>query len=101
MGEGMVGRVALVLALSGSGCLGPDVVRCGDHICPAGRVCAPGNDGCVFQAQLDACRADAGEGADCTFTGVAGICIEGVCVAPACGDGVASPPEECDGEDLG
>jgi cysteine-rich repeat protein/predicted outer membrane repeat protein len=70
--------------------------------CPSGTVCiaelarcAPANGGCVE-------RDDQGyhvvtDGNRCTLsTDAEGICRRGFCIAPVCGDGIVTPPEECD-----
>jgi hypothetical protein len=98
-------RIACVLAvLCGSllgGCLESDVVVCGSHVCPAGYVCETGGDGCVLPEQHASCNGVA-EGGPCSYPGVMnGGCRSGTCLPIDCGDDVVTPPEDCEGTNLG
>src|SRR5262249_39841518 len=83
-------------------CVQSKVHECADgFLCPAGLVCAPGQDLCVLPDQLTACAGKAA-GAMCMFSGVANaVCMNGVCVENApppslCGNGVIDQGEICD-----
>jgi sugar lactone lactonase YvrE len=77
-------------------------IRCGDDgACPVGSVCIEALQRCVASS-----RCVLGEGTDLKAAedgvscGDASICIQGVCVDEACGDGFVASGEECDdGED--
>ncbi len=79
-----------------AGCLEADKTACEDRICPGGQVCDPIHDRCVLEGQLHACDG-LDELAACAITDVTqGICRDGVCLLPACGDGLITGAEECD-----
>ena len=85
-----------VCAAFAASCLPPAAVDCGDgRFCPTGTVCFA--DRCAAPEQIDACAA--GE-IDCTTSQIPdGRCVDGICVARSCDDGILDPPEQC--EDLG
>jgi cysteine-rich repeat protein len=63
------------------------------RICPSGMVCAP--TGCALPQQLEAC-AGRDPGAPCTYAGIEGTCIDGLCISSGCGNGVRDEGEACD-----
>ena len=91
-------RVAAFLLVL-AGCLRPDLVPCGDLVCPAEDECRSG--ACVSKESIEKCEGqDLAEGASCVADdGRAGRCIEGACAQATCGDGYvdAEVREECDG----
>jgi hypothetical protein len=92
--------ITLLLALVAvtSACLDPGP-PCGNGHCPDGTVCASPRDRCVYPEQTETCHGVA-DGATCPIPDrSAGVCVSGVCLAPACGDGIAEGTEECDGAD--
>lgn len=100
------GVCALVAAigLGLGGCLDDPGVTCADGtLCPEGTACRAiaGTTHCVSPGQAAAC-AGAGDGGACTLTGGGtGVCNQGVCLRPGCGDGFLSAGEKCDGALLG
>lgn len=88
---------ALIATAPAIGCLETATVRCGDKICPEGTVCVPTIGACADQERIDICRGR-GDGESCSTSEIDGHCQSGVCVAPVCGDGIVSGPEECEGE---
>jgi hypothetical protein len=97
-------RFILALALV-AGCRVSQVQNCGDgFLCPAGQVCAPGQDLCVAPEQLTACQAMA-DGTMCSFANTTmAACKQGVCTPMqsmlppgTCGNGMLDPGETCDG----
>src|SRR5215212_84460 len=87
-------RVALLFLCVLAGCVGQDLVECGQLLCPSGNVCTAG--GCATPAAAAACDGKA-NGDDCmTVAIVAGACVEGACFATVCGDGRVDPHERCD-----
>lgn len=102
--------VAVVGAFVVAACIEPKTIaQCGDRICPAGQVCfanaVAGNGelgACVDREMVDACAATV-DGDPCAVTGPQGfdgLCRDGVCQLPSCGDGFARDPEPCEGADL-
>jgi hypothetical protein len=83
-------------AVFAASCLPAAAVDCGDgRWCPTGTICFAGH--CAAQEQIDAC---AGGATDCTTSQIPdGRCVDGVCIARTCDDGILDPPEQC--EDLG
>src|SRR5262245_10957456 len=91
-------HLAIVLASLG-GCLQERSIACGDLVCRSDQTCFEGR--CAYDDQIEACLG-LNEGASCSSTGTPqGQCRDGLCTAPACGDGIRSVTEECDGLDLG
>ena len=82
-----------VLVLGLASCVQPELIECGELLCPAGSVCTP--LGCADRSSLDACR-DLGDGDSCVNSGVPGICSGGACVPTVCGDGRVVGREVCD-----
>lgn len=79
-----------------SGCLESRTTRCGELYCPEGTTCASGLDRCVPPASLAACLG-LEDGASCTLPeSSAAQCVEGVCLAVTCGDGLVMLGEVCD-----
>jgi cysteine-rich repeat protein len=88
-----------VAACSTTACLKSNLVTCADGItCPAGKVCDDAHGGCVTPEQLTACAGAAADAACQTATLAAGVCLDGVCLQPGCGNGVveANLGEVCD-----
>jgi cysteine-rich repeat protein len=91
---GFATLVVGALAWTGSGCLDVPGMTCEDgRICPSGMVCAPG--GCALPQQLEACAGQE-PGAPCSYAGVQGTCIDGLCVSSGCGNGILDEGEACD-----
>jgi cysteine-rich repeat protein len=88
---------ALVLAgltLSAAACLDVPGTVCDDgRVCPSGMVCAP--TGCALPQQLEAC-AGKEPGEPCSYAGIQGTCIDGLCISSGCGNGVVDEGEACD-----
>jgi cysteine-rich repeat protein len=83
-----------VMALGVGGCLEVPGMTCEDgRICPSGMVCAP--TGCALPQQLEAC-AGKGPGEPCSYAGIQGTCIDGLCISSGCGNGVRDEGEACD-----
>ncbi len=78
-----------------TGCIEPELVACGDNVCPATAVCL--QDQCIPRAQLAACVGLA-DGDACTVppSSESGICVAGVCSVARCGNAVVEFPEACD-----
>ncbi|MEZ4367578.1 MAG: hypothetical protein R2939_15065 [Kofleriaceae bacterium] len=87
----IVASVALAL---GAGCPSDRSVRCADgSVCASGTQCAgPGR--CALAEQVAAC-VGLGDGDGCEVASSAGVCVDGVCVARGCGNGVLDPGEVC------
>lgn len=85
--------VMLVLA----GCLSPDLTPCGALLCADGTVCVA-DTVCAAPEAITAC-ADLVDGEPCQSAGAPGHCTVGVCVANACGDGLVTGNEACDGSE--
>src|SRR4051812_44614276 len=88
------------------GCLETQVVTCDDdRLCPAGKQCVAGLGLCVDDVQLTACQDTAHVGgAACAAGSTSGICygaeqdapcVDCVCVAEQCGDGLVTGFEDC------
>src|SRR5262245_17014890 len=91
----------IVAPLRLSACLEPRASFCSDgRICPPGTLCDGQRHRCVEPGQEAACSGQ-GEGGACSFRGTPGACRAGLCESIRCGDGVISPPEDCEGDDLG
>ena len=109
----MCTRASVLLSLIVSGCVvqleeatDEAVIACLEaQDCPSGLVCAGGRCVSLTSPCVDATGADAvpvPDGNACSRSdGSAGVCVEGSCVEPRCGDGVASAGEECDDGDDG
>ncbi|HEY4176448.1 MAG TPA: hypothetical protein VGM90_06440 [Kofleriaceae bacterium] len=89
-------RALVVVSLGLSACLSPNLVPCGDTLCPPDTVCLPDVERCVTQNALDACGALA-DGAECTVDDTIGVCQDRVCTTARCGDGLIEPGEDCEG----
>src|SRR4051812_1027959 len=75
-------------------CMEPDLLPCGEQLCPSDAVCQS-NGRCVTNEALAACR-DKATDDDCVVTTQVGKCIDGACVTAACGNGIVEPGEICD-----
>src|SRR5262245_19468726 len=99
MGRGVL-AAAVPALLCGAACLQNRAVECADgRVCPVGTTCDQEAGRCVSDDQKAACDGLA-EGDPCTF-GSPGVCRNGFCEVPFCGDGVRALGEDCDGADLG
>lgn len=78
-----------------TGCVEPQLQRCGELLCSADSVCI-NNTQCATPASIEACSGLA-DGAACTTALFTGTCQYGACTAPRCGDGIVSGSEQCDG----
>ena len=87
-------------------CLAIGCVTPASRTCESGRVCAGStvcdevHGLCVLPDQLTSCGGRDEGGACSVSSGAPGTCVDGVCLPPLCGDGIARAPEECDGADL-
>jgi hypothetical protein len=89
-------RAIAALALITAGCLQADVSRCADgRICPGGSVCVDELLGCWAPDAVDACSGRADDEA-CTVGGEDGVCHDGVCIVPECGNLFVDEGEDCD-----
>ena len=89
MGAGQIFRQARAvaalagIALAAAGCIDDAVITCADgSLCPAELACGPAG-GCVEPARL----CDGRDGEPCDVPGGVGVCSDGLCVIPRCGDG--------------
>ncbi|MBL0215824.1 MAG: DUF4215 domain-containing protein [Myxococcales bacterium] len=85
----------VVCVLSITSCVRPDLLPCGDNMCPADSVCLADQDRCVTTIALDACS-DKQEVDDCLIGTSTGKCVGGACTIVACGNGIVEPGELCD-----
>lgn len=78
-------------------CVGPVGKQCSFGECEPGQYCDEAHRQCIYPIQHDVC-AELGELDPCAFPGATGDyrCLEGVCLRPACGDGVREETERCD-----
>ncbi len=91
----LLGIVAL------AGCIDWNGVQCPDgRVCPTGYQCDDAYHTCYSPEQVGAC-AGLGDGAECLGSTFSGICHDGGCDVPRCGDGIQAGNEQCDGADLG
>jgi cysteine-rich repeat protein len=91
---GAAALVVGVLSWTGAGCLEVPGTVCDDgRVCPSGMVCAP--HGCALPQQIEAC-AGKEPGEPCTYAGIQGTCIDGLCISSGCGNGVRDEGEACD-----
>ncbi|MFH2011001.1 MAG: DUF4215 domain-containing protein [bacterium] len=92
--------VLAVFLLATSGCLGGGTRVCASGlVCPEELVCDDVHDRCVRAEQLTACEGVPNDD-PCVYSGIDGWCRQGLCMAEACGNGIAEGLEECDGDDL-
>ena len=89
----MIARAAALAFLCG--CLHEEVQHCGDVVCPTDATCMV--DHCIAHAAIVACDGEP-DAQPCSYAQLAaGVCANGVCVPPGCGNGVVEPGEVCDG----
>jgi len=81
--------------LFAAGCLTPNVVPCGNDICPQGSVCIDGQI-CGTANSIAACTGLA-DAAPCHAQLGDGYCSHGSCTPNVCGDGQITGIEQCDG----
>lgn len=83
-------------AVALGGCIDASLTLCGDGTaCPASLVCDQPHHSCVAPDQLTACDG-VSEGGACHTSALAGLCFDGVCLPPGCGNRVVEPGEQCD-----
>ncbi|HSD90385.1 MAG TPA: DUF4215 domain-containing protein [Kofleriaceae bacterium] len=83
---------ALVLA----GCIEPQLTLCADgRACAPNLVCDEVHHSCVMPDQIAACHGQPDLGV-CTAASITGLCVDGVCVEPGCGNHVIEVDEQCD-----
>jgi len=69
--------IAALLAVLSS-CIGPDILQCGDVLCPPGDVCTPAGDACADPGALAICAGES-DGTECSYSEIAdGSCQEQV-----------------------
>lgn len=85
-------------AFAVGGCVRSEVVVCGDgRICPPATLCDDMHNRCVLAEQLTTCGGNP-DGTVCNIGDVpTGLCRDGVCLEPFCGDGYVDSAEDCDG----
>lgn len=90
-----------LLAVLVAGCLRSEVVSCDDgRTCPAGTLCDDLHGRCILVDQLTSCG-DNPDGSVCNIGDLpTGLCRDGICLEPFCGDGFVDPGEECDGQTM-
>ncbi|MFT3693607.1 MAG: hypothetical protein QM831_10740 [Kofleriaceae bacterium] len=89
-------RTAALIALLLLGCIETKTSRCADgRLCPRDQVCDDTHGLCVYPDQLGCSTA----GSTCEISEVAagGECVDNVCIAQVCGDGLVTGDEACDG----
>jgi len=91
--NGEMGKLVACL-LFALGCVNPDLVPCGDTLCPGGEICVLGQI-CAHQDEVDACTGLA-DATACHASEGDGECASGVCIPRVCGDGIVEPGEVCD-----
>src|SRR5262245_27249966 len=84
----------VLLAAALAGCYAPSASRCGAGYCGEGQVCL--EDGALCGWPEESCR-DGHVGETCRLAaGAPGVCVDGACATPRCGDGLVREPEACD-----
>ncbi len=91
----MLVPVLVALGILATGCLRAELVECGDDLCPRGTLCDLVHATCVDPQQIGACDGSV-TGDPCTYAGLVGTCIDGICFEPRCGDGLITGTEVCD-----
>lgn len=80
------------------GCIDDPTIECGDHRCPADKVCTLTS--CATSEEVAAC-VGIEDHLGCTTRAISiGACGEGACHAVVCGDGITDGPEACDDGNL-
>ena len=88
-------HAGVVALLALAACLEPGSFTCPDGtLCAADLVCAPVH-GCAAPERVAACEM-LSDGDDCAVDDIPGVCVEGVCTALFCGDGLRTGNEQCD-----
>jgi len=88
-------RVALWAVLVAGCSIEPELVQCGDYLCPVGTLCDTAHDSCATREQFDVC-VGIDEADDCLANGIDGGCFDGVCLRRGCGNGIVESDEQCD-----
>jgi len=89
-----VSRRLLLASLLLGGCIHDSLERCGDLLCPETAVClAP--DRCVQRDAIESCEGMP-DGTSCDTLLFDGGCLDGICVAPGCGNRLVDATEVCD-----
>jgi cysteine-rich repeat protein len=84
------------LVVVATGCVQSNSITCDDGtVCPNGDTCDVTHHLCVHDDQLTAC-AGKQPGDECHASAVDGHCLDGVCLASVCGDGLVEFGEVCD-----
>jgi hypothetical protein len=89
-------RACLLIVGLAAGCIEPQLVPCGDLVCPAQTVCSPTSGTCVARSLLDACIGVEPAGECQVSASDIGECVDGLCLVPTCGDGLVSGAEDCE-----
>ncbi|HEY0252916.1 MAG TPA: hypothetical protein VGC41_15380, partial [Kofleriaceae bacterium] len=90
-------RTALVALLAG--CLQSAAPVCDNGVlCPPEQVCDDVHGICVYPDQLTSCGAENGAACSITEIEAGGECVDDVCIAQRCGDGLVTGDEVCEGE---
>lgn len=93
--------LTVVLLVFVGGCIEPTLRYCDGAACPVSTTCVNGAAGfaCVDDSLLAAC-AGAADATTCSTDDYEGVCRDGICVRPTCGDGFVTVPEACEGDNL-
>jgi len=89
----------VLAALLAAGCIDPRSVVCTDgRLCPANSRCDNDNHRCIAadDQRASAACAGHGQGDSCVVASSPGTCLDGLCVAFTCGDGMITGLEICD-----
>ncbi|MDX2089388.1 MAG: hypothetical protein SFX73_16165 [Kofleriaceae bacterium] len=93
---------SLIVFLVLAACVETDAVTCPSGLlCPEGHICDATRDRCIAAGAIEACNGLAPEANCGAGGGLSGKCVDGICTATICGDGVKSPDELCEGDNLG
>ena len=80
-------------------CIRPNVLQCGDQICPSNNVCIA-DSVCATPEQIADCTGLADNATCHSEIGGDGYCSHGVCTPNVCGDGQITGVEPCDGSQV-
>ena len=91
---------AMTVALWIGGCIQSASIACEDgRVCPSSTVCEETHHLCVIPDQLVSCVGQSDNTA-CMVNDTPAQCQDQVCLPTACGDGIVTGQEECDGTNL-